>query len=85
MYLNIGKGSLIRSDNIIGIFDLDNTTQSAITRKYLTDSEKQGIVVNVAEDIPKSFIVYESINERILYLSQMAPATLFKRSEHSIF
>lgn len=81
MYLHLGKGTVINTDVIIGIFDLDITSQSHLTRKYLAEAEKAGQVINAAEDIPKSFIVCEYRGSRKLYLSQMAPATLLKRTE----
>ena len=43
--------------NIVGIFDLENTSQSRITRDYLAKSEKKGQIVTVADDIPRTFIV----------------------------
>jgi hypothetical protein len=36
---------------------MDNTTGSRLTRAFLKDAEKAGRVVNIAEDIPKSFVV----------------------------
>lgn len=81
MYLNIGKGNVIAKKDIIGIFDLDITSQSHITRKYLSMAEKNGEVINASEDIPKSFIVCRGRDGKKLYLSQMAPATLLKRAE----
>lgn len=83
MYLHLGSGALIRTDSIIGVFDLDNTSQSHITRKYLTAAEKAGQVINVAEDIPKSFVVCRDEGGMKVYLSQMASQTLLKRSQES--
>ena len=83
MYLHLGSGALVRTDSIIGVFDLDNTSQSHITRKYLTAAEKAGQVINVAEDIPKSFVVCRDENGMKVYLSQMASQTLLKRSQES--
>jgi len=81
MYLHIGKGNMIDERGIVGIFDLDNTTQSHITRKYLAMAEKRGEVVNAAEEeLPKSFILYNDARQNTVYLSQMAAATLLKRS-----
>ena len=80
MYIHIGKGTVLDEREIVGIFDLDITSQSHITRKYLSDAEKAGQVVNAAEDIPKSFVVCASKEKRRLYLSQMASATLLKRA-----
>ena len=84
MYLHLGKGTVISKDEIVAIFDLDQTSQSHITRKYLAAAEKAGEVINAAEDIPKSFVVCADKKGRRLYLSQMAPATLLKRAENEI-
>ena len=84
MYLHLGKGKIVSTEDIVGIFDLDITSQSHLTRKYLTMAEKAGEVVNASEDIPKSFDVCRSGNKKILYLSQMASATLLKRAESGL-
>ena len=81
MYLHLGAGAVVRTDSIIGDFDLDNTSQSHLTRSNLTAAEKRGQVVNVAEDIPKSFVVCRDGGKTIVYLSQMSPQTLQRRIE----
>ena len=57
MYLHLGQSVVIREDDIIGFFDLDNTTSSHITRKFLGEAEKARRVVNVSDDMPNAFIV----------------------------
>jgi len=57
MYLHLGQGVVVPEADIIGIFDLDNTTSSRITRKFLSDAEKAGHVVNVSNELPNSFVV----------------------------
>lgn len=79
-YIHLGKGSVINTGGIVGVFDLDITSQSHITRAYLAAAEKDGQVVNAAEDIPKSFVVTEENGQRRVYLSQLASATLLKRA-----
>lgn len=81
MYLHLGKGTVIDEREIIGIFDLDITSQSYITRQYLNKSEKSGIVINAAEDIPKSFVVCADGGKKRVFLSQMASSTLQRRAE----
>lgn len=81
MYLHLGKGTVIPKSNIIGIFDLDITSQSHLTRAFLRRSELSGEVANAAEDIPKSFVVCCENGKNTVILSQMAAATLLKRSE----
>ena len=80
-YLHLGKGTLVPADTIIGVFDLDITSQSHLTRQYLRRAEEAGQVINAAEDIPKTFVVCRDGEETRVYLSQMAPATLLKRAE----
>lgn len=84
MYLHLGAGAVVRKDSIVGVFDLDNTSQSHLTRKYLASAEKSGHVVNVAEDIPKSFVVCMENGVMRVYLSQMSPQTLQKRLASAI-
>ena len=43
---------------MIGIFDMDNATMSAITRKFLSEKQKQLMVEVAAVEIPKSFIIF---------------------------
>lgn len=80
MYLHLGSGALIEKKSVIGIFDLDNTSQSHLTRKYLNLADKSGQVINVAEDIPKSFVVCRDEKGMRIYLSQMSTQTLLKRN-----
>ena len=81
MYLHLGKGTVINEDGIVGIFDLDICSQSHITRKYLAMAEKAGQVINAAEDIPKSFVVFRDGERTAVYLSQMSAATLLRRAD----
>lgn len=85
MFLHLGGGRLVRKCDVTGIFDLDITSQSHITRSYLAAAEKAGRVVNAAEDIPKSFVVCRENGRDTVYLSQMSCQTLLKRSaEHGV-
>ena len=81
MYLHLGKGSIVNDREIVGIFDLDITSQSHLTRKYLSAAEKAGQVETACDDLPKSFVVCEAGGKRRLILSQMAASTLLKRTE----
>ena len=84
MYLHLGKGRVVNTAEIIGIFDLDITSQSHITRKYHSMAEKAGQVINASEDIPKSYVVCWDGKVSSLYLCQMAAATLLRRAEAGI-
>ena len=85
MYLTIGKNTVIRDDEIIGVFDLDNCSQSFLTREFLSAAEKAGRVLNAAEDIPNSFLICAERKRNAreesstVYLSQSTSRTLEKR------
>ena len=80
MYLHIGNEQILRKEDIIGIFDIENASVSKFTKEFLSRSQQEGQVVSVPAALPKSIIVWERNGERRLYLSQLAPATLRKRS-----
>jgi len=81
MYLHLGQNVVVPETEVIGIFDLDNTTGSIITRKFLNDAERAGNVINISEELPRSFIVCGTGNEITVHLSQLSPQTLLKRTE----
>ena len=81
MYLHVGNETIVIERNIIGIFDLENTSVSKFTRDYLRKKQEENRVVNVTNEIPKSFVVCtDSAGRETVYLSQLAAATLKKRS-----
>ena len=79
MYLYIGGDTALEEDRIIGIFDLDNTSWSHMTRKYLSLAEQAGHIKNTAEDIPRSFVV---CSDETVLLTQPSTATLVRRLEN---
>jgi len=81
MYLNIGKNAVIWDDQIIGIFDLDSSSQSFLTREYLSAAEKAGSVINAADDIPNSFLIVSEKGKQNIYLTQSMSKTLAKKIE----
>ncbi len=64
MYLHIGNGITIRKKNIIGIFDLDSSTISAITKKYINKNQKAGNILYGDSDLPRAFILHESLGDK---------------------
>ena len=79
MYVSIGSDFSVRDRCIIGIFDLDNSTTSKHTLKFLTEAEKRGEVIDVSGDLPKSFIITEEFGMQRVYLSQYNASVLEKR------
>lgn len=86
MYLHLGQSVVVPFRDVVGIFDLDNASSSHHTRKFLERAEKEGRVVNVSADLPKSFAVCaDKEATAFIYLSQLSSATLLKRVEENWF
>ena len=81
MYIHIGNNFVIKDKEIIGVFDIENTTISKKTRDFLNFAEKNKKVINISTDIPRSFIVCIKNNETVVYLSQLTSYTILKRTE----
>ena len=84
MYVHLGMETVVSEKDIIGIFDLDSTTVSKHTRKFLNIAEKNKKVINVSFELPKSFVVCSKNKESKIYISQLASTTLQKRSGFNI-
>ena len=78
MYLSIGNDMAVRDCNIIGIFDLDNTSTSKRTREFLNRAEREGEVVP-CDDLPKSFVLTVEYGFSRVHLTSLNAATMEKR------
>ena len=81
MYIHIGQETVIKKSEIVGIFDLDNTTVMAKTRDFLNKAEKNGQVITVSYELPKSFVICEKNGKKTVYITPISTATLLKRNE----
>jgi len=82
MYLHLGNDVVVRKRDVLAVFDLDNSSQSHLTRAFLAAAEKRGEVVNAAgSELPKSFVVCAAEERQTVYLSQLNSSTLLKRSD----
>jgi len=76
MYLFIGGDYSVKSDTVIGIFDIEGCSVSRTTAEYLNLCQKNGRVINVSDDMPKSFIVCD----KKTYISNVSNSTINKRA-----
>ena len=61
MYIDIATDFLVKDSDIVGIFDLDNTTTAGKhTMNFLNEKQKEGKVTYLIKDIPKSFVVMDN-------------------------
>ncbi len=85
MYLHLGKEVVVKQREVIGVFDIENTTVSHTTRRFLQQAEKQQAVTYVNFDLPKSFTVCAPPRNKpgktAVIVSPIAPRTLKKRAD----
>ncbi len=79
MYISIGGDMAVRERTIVGIFDLDNTSWSKHTRSFLKEAERQGEIVDVSGELPKSFLLTQEFGLHRVYLTQFNAAAIEKR------
>ena len=84
MYLHLGQNTVVDTEQLLGVFDLDNATVSKHTRDILARAQKEGRVVNVSMELPKSFVVCRDKEGETVYLSQLSSATLLRRSQERL-
>ncbi len=77
MYIYLGGNTVISSNEILGIFDMDTSTVNKATRDFLSISEKNKKVIYVNYELPKSFIVCKDK----IYICPLNTSTLLKRVE----
>lgn len=79
MYLHIGNNYSVDMRDVIGIFDIENTTVGKCTKKLLERSEKNCFCIYATYEMPKSFVITMKNGEEKLYISQLSAYTLRKR------
>ena len=84
MYLHIGNGKSIKSNDIIGIFDLDTATVSKLTKKYISKKQKDGKIEYTDTDLPRSFIVLCCNKKEEVKLSRISTSGLKIRIENGM-
>jgi hypothetical protein len=80
MLVHIGNEISIKSSDVVGIFDMENTSTGSITREFLNHASETLKVVNVSYNMPKSYILcVSSKGSRILYITNVSVNTLKAR------
>lgn len=79
MYLHIGNGESVRTEDIIGIFDLDTATVSAISKKYVSEMERAGLLEYSDSDLPRAFILCRKDGKERVILTRISSVGLIQR------
>ena len=86
MYLHLGQSVTVPHRSILGIFDLDNTSWGYKTREFLDRAQREGRVISVGGDLPRSFVlVGQERGPARVYLSPLSSAALLNRAERNSF
>lgn len=81
MYLNLGPSAAVPTAEIVGIFDLDNSSWAFKTREFLERAEREGRAVWLTGDLPRSFVL---CRDGRVYITQLSAAALKGRAEEII-
>jgi hypothetical protein len=85
MYVHLGQSVVLPEGEILGIFDLDNASWAYKTREFLDRAEREGRVVSVSEDLPRSFVLARRDGqETMIYLCQLSASALLRRTKSGI-
>ena len=79
MYITISPDKIVKTSDIVGIFDLDTATQTKTAREYFKKAETEGRVKPTGSELPKSFIV---MKDGTVYLSQYSSKILSARTKY---
>ena len=86
MYLHLGQSVVVPHKNILGIFDLDNSSWAFKTREFLERAEQADRVVPIGDDLPRSFVlVGDESGPPTVYISPLSPVALLRRMEGNSF
>jgi len=78
MYIHLGGEKIIRTSQLIAIFDITVEQTSKISRHFVVQAQKNRNVETIGEEDPKSIVVAE---DRIYY-SPISASTLKKRAHY---
>lgn len=81
MYLHLGRDTVVNTDDIIAIMDLESSSMSANTRTFLKLATDEGFVKNVSEEIPRTFVVCEIDGQSVVYVTNISSKALSGRAE----
>ncbi len=80
MYLQLGQDKAVPLKEVVGIFDIESTTVYKTTRNFLARAEKDGEILNVSSDLPKTFVLCSKGGKNKVYISGISAQTMQKKA-----
>lgn len=84
MFLYLGEGKYKKRSDIIGIFDMDTSTVSTSTRRFLSFNERSGCVESDGE-LPKSFLLCDKREKEVSHIPKSGKRARAQKKECSVF
>ncbi|WP_256759647.1 extracellular matrix regulator RemB [Cohnella sp. WQ 127256] len=78
MYIHLGGEKVIRTSQLVAIFDISIEQSSKLSRQFVVHAQKNKEVETIGEEDPKSIVV----TEHKVYYSPISTATLKKRAHY---
>lgn len=78
MYIHLGGEKIIRTSQLIAIFDISIEQSSKVSKQFIVQAQKNRKVETIGEEDPKSIVVAE---DRVYY-SPISTSTLKKRAHY---
>lgn len=79
MYLNIGKEYIIKSKDIIGIFNIDYIKNTKEFKAMYKSLEEEKNIIRATEGKEKTFILVENNKNKKGYITNIGVNTIAKR------
>ncbi|TVX99969.1 extracellular matrix regulator RemB [Cohnella terricola] len=76
MYIHLGGEKIIRTSQLVAIFDISIEQSSKLSRQFVLHAQKNKEVESIGEEDPKSIVV----TEHKVYYSPISASTLKKRT-----
>lgn len=81
MYVHIGKDTVINSENIIVVLDIESLEKNKKLQDVLQNLKISDNIVDVSEGNKKSLVIINKNKKNMGYITNISTATLGKRAE----
>ncbi|MFC5529599.1 extracellular matrix regulator RemB [Cohnella yongneupensis] len=78
MYIHLGGEKIIRTSQVVAIFDISIEQSSKLSRQFVAQAQKNKEVETIGEEDPKSIVVTQGK----VYYSPISTSTLKKRAHY---
>ena len=81
MYVHIGKDTVINSENIIVVLDIESLEKNKNLKEVLQNLKISDNIIDVSDGNRKSLVIISKDNKNIGYVTNISTTTLGKRAE----